>query len=137
MGFKEIGFMNKLIYFMLGIMLCPYLLYAGEKWDATDKALFATLAATMVADGITTHKAIQNGHYAVNQTMPDSPKGTTIAAHMIGQTIIQYFIADFLPEELDFKWLPIKLYPRKMFLSTAIVFRAVCSYHNLQITHSY
>jgi len=126
--------MKKLII-MLVMILLPVSLFASDSWDDVDKLLFGYLTVAMIGDGITTHNATQDGFYTVNPLMPDNPKGSTLVAHMIGQTIIQYFIADELPELWSIGGYIIQ--PRKIFLSTAITFRVVCNVHNLQITHGF
>ena len=123
----------KILLVFIAVILLPLILFASDPWDNTSKVLFTMLCITTVADGVTTHNSIQDGNREINFTMPDRPSGHTITAHMVGQTVVNFGIADILPELWSIGGYIIQ--PRKIFLSTAITIRIGGTVNNLIITH--
>jgi len=82
---------------LLVILLIPMQTMATDKWDSTDKTLFAVAALATIADGITTYNTLKHGGCERNPALPDHPKASSVAAYCAAGILAQYIIADILP----------------------------------------
>jgi len=80
--------------------------FGKHEWSKTDKALFGTVVAAQIFDGVTTHNLLQdNPNNYIDNTWSwkypsgDRPDAAEIITVKAAEILIAYIIADLLPTD--------------------------------------